>query len=83
MIFSNKLKIGVSTVLRVSTVIAFCLFMFIPIAQAEQPYDITSCHSGKIKALFADCHLRIKSAPFFMDLKFKSAPLILGLLSYP
>jgi hypothetical protein len=29
------------------------------------------------------CHLRIKSAPFFMDLKFKSAPLILGLLSYP
>jgi len=29
------------------------------------------------------CHLRIKSAPFFMDLKFKSAPLFLGLLSYP
>ena len=24
------------------------------------------------------CHLRIKSAPFFMDLKFKSAPLVLG-----
>jgi hypothetical protein len=61
MIFSNKLKIGVSTVLRVSTVIAFCLFMFIPIAQAEQPYDITSCHSGKIKALFADKEMTIWS----------------------
>ena len=29
------------------------------------------------------CHLRIKSAPFLMDLNFKSALLILGLLSYP
>jgi hypothetical protein len=29
------------------------------------------------------CHLRIKSAHFLMDLKFKSAHLILGLLSYP
>src|SRR4030043_1682717 len=61
MIFSNKLKIGVSTVLRVSTVIAFCLFMFIPIAQAEQPYDITSCHSGTIKILFADKEMTIRS----------------------
>jgi hypothetical protein len=32
---------------------------------------------------YPPCHLRIKSAPFFMDLKFKSAPLILGHLSYP
>jgi len=61
MIFSNKLKIGVSTVLRVSTVIAFCLFMFIPIARAETPYDITSCHSGTIKLLFADKEMRIWS----------------------
>jgi hypothetical protein len=29
------------------------------------------------------CHLRIKSAPFFMDLKFKSALLLLDCLSYP
>jgi len=29
------------------------------------------------------CQLRIKSAPFFMDLKFKSALMILGLFSYP
>jgi hypothetical protein len=29
------------------------------------------------------CHLRIKSAQVFMDLNFKSAHLILDLLSYP
>lgn len=61
MIFSNKMKTGVPTVLRVSTVIAFCLFMFIPIAQAEQPYDITSCHSGTTKVLFADKEMTILS----------------------
>jgi hypothetical protein len=38
---------------------------------------------AEVKAYFIICHLRIKSAPFFMDLKFKSALLILGLLSYP
>jgi hypothetical protein len=36
-----------------------------------------------VKKYFFYCHLRIKSAPFFMDLEFKSALLILGLLSYP
>jgi hypothetical protein len=39
----------------------FCLFLVIPIVQAETPYDITSCHSGTIKTLFADKEITIMS----------------------
>jgi len=41
--------------------IVFGVVMSIPIAQAEQPYDITSCHSGTTKVLIADKEMRIWS----------------------
>jgi hypothetical protein len=54
MIFNKRWMMG-------AVAIVFGLFMFIPIAQAEQPYDMTSYHSGKIKVLFADKEMTIWS----------------------
>jgi hypothetical protein len=62
MTFSNKLKIGVAFHVRAITTITFCLVVFISFAQAEQPYDITSCHSGTTKILYSSKELTIVSA---------------------
>lgn len=61
MIFSNKMKTGVPTVLRATTAIAFCLFIFASVAQAEQTYDVTSCHSGTVKMLYTSKEMTILS----------------------
>ena len=62
MTLSNKLKIGVAFHVRAITTITFCLVVFISFAQAEQPYDVTSCHSGTTKILFSSKELTIISA---------------------
>jgi len=61
MTLSNKLKIGVAFHVRAITTITFCLVVFISFAQAEQPYDITSCHSGTIKMLYSNKEMTILS----------------------
>jgi hypothetical protein len=61
MTLSNKLKIGVAFHVRAITTITFCLVVFISFAQAEQPYDITSCHSGTIKMLYSSKEMTILS----------------------
>ena len=62
MSFSNKIIIGFPIYLRATTVIAFCLFIFISVAQAETPYDITECHSGTVKFLHSSEESKIFSA---------------------
>jgi hypothetical protein len=61
MTLTNKLKIGVAFDVRAITTITFCLVVFISFAQAEQPYDITSCHSGTIKMLYSSKEMTILS----------------------
>jgi len=53
MISNNRWKIAIAVILN--------LIIFIPIVQAEQPYDITSCHSGTIKVLYGDKEMTILS----------------------
>jgi hypothetical protein len=39
----------------------FSLLLITPIAQAEQPYDFTSCHSGTIKVLYTSKEITVLS----------------------
>ena len=39
----------------------FSLLLITPIAKAETPYDVTSCHSGTIKVLYGDKEMTILS----------------------
>jgi len=48
--------------MRGTGVFVFCLFLITPIAQAETPYDITECHSGKVKILHSTEETRVFSA---------------------
>jgi hypothetical protein len=61
MALSNKLPIGVFFYMRVITAAISCLFAFISLVQAEQPYDITACHSGTIKRLYASREITVLS----------------------
>ena len=61
MTLSNKMKIVLAFNLRAITTITFCLVVFISFAQAEQPYDITSCHSGTIKMLYTSKEITVLS----------------------
>ena len=61
----NKGKAWVATALIVAAFIVFGLVMFIPVAQAETPYDITPCMSGTITILLQSKELTI----FSLDLK--------------
>lgn len=62
MIIYNQLTILVLTVLRTSVAIAVCLAISISLGQAQQLYDITTCHSGTTKILFGSKELTIRSA---------------------
>jgi hypothetical protein len=61
MILFNKWKNGIAAFLTAGAVITFCLAIFIPVTQAEQPYDFTSCHSGTIKTLYSSKEMTILS----------------------
>ena len=60
----NKGRAWVVTALIVAAFIVFGLVMFIPVAQAETPYDITPCMSGTITMLSQSKELTIFSADF-------------------
>ena len=55
MISNKRWMMGVSA-------FVFCLFLITPIIQAETPYDITECHSGKVKILHSTEESRTFSA---------------------
>ena len=61
----NKGRAWVVTALIVAAFIVFGLVMFIPVAQAETPYDITPCMSGTITMLSQSKEMTV----FSMDLK--------------
>jgi len=48
MFSNNRWNTWLATAVSKVAVIVFCLVMFIPIAQAETPFDITDCGSGTI-----------------------------------
>jgi len=60
--YKNK---QVTTALSVAVAIVLGFVMFIPVAQAETPYDITPCMSGTITMLSQSKELTV----FSMDLK--------------
>ena len=47
---------------RKGVVILFGLFLFIPVAQAEQPFDFTRCVSATVTTLSATEELTVTSA---------------------
>jgi len=57
----NRQRIGVATALIVAAVTFFGLPMFIPVAQAEQAFDITMCYSGTFTILSASKELTVLS----------------------
>lgn len=64
MFSKNRCNIRISTVLTVAATIVFGLLMFIPVANAEQPYDITVCGSGTVTMLSQSKELTVRSLDF-------------------
>jgi len=58
----NRCNTCIATVLAVVTAIVFCLVMFIPFAQAEQPFDLTDCWSAKVTMLSKSKELTVLSS---------------------
>ena len=61
----NRGNTWVATALSVAVAIVLGFVMFIPVAQAETPYDITPCMSGTITMLIQSKEMTV----FSMDLK--------------
>jgi len=57
----NRRRTGVAVALSVAAVIVFGLPMFISVAQAGQPYDITSCFSGSLTMVSKSKQLTVLS----------------------
>jgi len=65
MFSNNRWNTWLATAVSKVAVIVFCLVMFIPIAQAETPFDITDCGSGTITMVSVSKELTV----FGFDLK--------------
>jgi hypothetical protein len=57
--YKNK---QVATALSTAIAIVFGLVMFIPVAQAEQPFDVTYCYSGAVTMVSASKQLTVFGA---------------------
>jgi len=53
------------SILKAAAAVIFCLIVFTPVAQAEQPFDITDCGSGTMTMVSASKELTV----FGFDLK--------------
>lgn len=49
-------------VVSILVVVAFCFGIYIPVVQAETPYDITNCYYGKLTKLYSDKELTIQTS---------------------
>ena len=59
MIYDSRWRNGFATVLSVVIVFVFGLGIFISVAQAETPYDITNCYYGTLTTLYKSKELTI------------------------
>jgi len=58
----NRCNTRIATVLTVATAIVFGLLMFIPVARAEQPFELTDCWSAKVTMLSKSKELTVLSS---------------------
>ena len=62
MFSNNRCNIRIVPVLTLAAAIVFGLAMFIPVAQAEQPFELTDCWSAKVTMLTQSKELTILSS---------------------